>query len=330
MSDQNDWRKEADTRYKEKSAGSRFKLKEGENTIRILPRKTAEGKFGGAPFYEYFQHKEVGPNQRFLTCGKNIRGQGKCWLCDEQIPKLKQSNKPAFLARAAGLEPAEQFVVQVAILDEEGKFRGPSLWSISSGSRRSLSTQLLGVLRSTKRDYVSLKKGYNLNIERTGTGFRDTRYGAIIPDTDPTEVPLAVVQKMKTLEELIPAYSAQEQQAAYFGRETEAAAEPEAYESVGEQEPDPTTEGVDPDADAYGEAYTEDDPLGEQQDPELEPDAISQEFEDVFNEDSEPEPPRRPAKPQPQPARQPTAPQQPARRPAVKPTPVPPKKVGRR
>ena len=175
--------------YKEKSRGVRFKLSEGENSVRILPGMKGKGKLGGPPWYEYFSHRNVGPNERFMSCGKDERGEGKCWLCDKKIPKLTKSKKKSDRARAAAMAPVSQFIVQVAYLDSDDDFQGPVQWAVPSGGRRALATQLLGVLVRTKKDYVSLKKGYNLNIERTGTGFRDTRYGAIIPDEDPSRRP---------------------------------------------------------------------------------------------------------------------------------------------
>ena len=216
-----DWRSDAKRKYEEKSRGRRFKLTEGDNSVRILPGMKEEGKFGGPPYLEYFAHRNVGPNDRFMTCGKDDRGDGDCWLCDTQIPKLRKSTKQALRARARDMEPVSQFVVQVAYLASDGGWQGPTTWTVPSGGPRAMATQLLGVLMRTRVDYVDLKKGRNLNIERTGTGFRDTRYGAIIPDEDASKVPSNIVAKIKPLSELVQAYDEDELQAAYFGREVD-------------------------------------------------------------------------------------------------------------
>jgi len=213
-----DWRKDADRRYKEKQKSGRYKLSTGDNSIRILPRKRKDGNLGGAPFLEYMSHPGVGPNERFMRCGKNLQGEGDCWLCD-MVEKLKGSSDRSKRARALRMEPREQFATQIAYLDEDQNWHGPVLWAVPSGGRKSMSAQLLGVLRSTKRDFVSLTKGYNLNIDRQGTGKTDTRYGAIIPDADPTVVPKSVIDKMKTLAELVPQYDADAQEAAYYGKD---------------------------------------------------------------------------------------------------------------
>ena len=215
-----DWLEEAGRRYKEKSAGARFKLTEGENSIRILPRKNKDGSWGGAPYLEYFVHQKVGPNERFLTCGKDVRGQGECWLCDEMLPKLKVSQKKPHRLRAAAMAPAERFTVQIFYLDDKNRFAGPVAWSVSTGGKKALATQILGLLfRSAKKDICSLSKGYNINIERTGTGFKDTRYGAILVDDSPTAIPKELVAKIKPLEELMEPYDGDKQQAAFYNRE---------------------------------------------------------------------------------------------------------------
>ena len=233
MPKEHDWREEANERYKEKASKGRFKLVEGENTIRILPRVKAKSK---VPFYEYLVHREVGPNKRFVRCGKTLSGDGECWLCDHKIPALEKSESSAKQKMAATLQPKEQFVVQVASVDaDSGKMTGPFLWTVSTGGARSLAARLLGVLRSTKRDYIDPVKGYNLTIERTGTGKLDTVYGAVTPDEEPSRVSEKILAKAKPFSELIPAYSEEQQKAAYFGqdsREETGRSSPEEDEEV--------------------------------------------------------------------------------------------------
>jgi len=168
------------------------------------------------------QHREVGPKdrQRFPTCGKNLRGEGSCWICDVVIPKLKQGDA-AKRKRAAALEPGVKFAVQIAPVDDKGRFGKPQLWFCPHGKKKSLSIVLMKVLKSTKRDYISFKNGYNLNIERTGTGKFDTNYGPIIPNDDPSPVPRHIAEAILPFEELIRPYSKEYQEAAYFGRDIE-------------------------------------------------------------------------------------------------------------
>jgi len=228
-SSEQDWRAEAAKRYKEKLQKGRFKLTEGENTIRILPR--VGSKKVHTPFFEYLVHREVGPNKRFVRCGKNLHGEGDCWLCDTKIPGLQESGSTAKQKLAAALQPKEQFVVQVAPVDaDSGKMRPPVLWTVPTGGARSLSARLLGVLKSTKRDYVDPEKGYNLTIERTGTSMTDTIYGQIVPDEESSEVPEKIMKLAKPFSAYVPPYSEEQQKAAYFGRDEQAVPEEEEEE----------------------------------------------------------------------------------------------------
>src|ERR1035437_1475584 len=232
--EQEDWRAEAATRLKEKQSKGRFKLPEGETTIRILPR--IGSKKSQTPFYEYLVHREVGPNKRFVRCGKTMHGDGDCWLCDKKIPEL-QGGDSAKQKRAASLQAKEQLVVQVATVDpDSGKMQGPFLWAVPTGGARSLSARLLGVLKSTKRDYVDPVKGYNLTIERTGMTMTDTVYGQPIPDEEATAISDKVLKRAKPFSEYVPSYSEEQQKAAYFGRDEEPEAEEQETRPAEEDE----------------------------------------------------------------------------------------------
>src|ERR1035437_5060223 len=209
---ENDWREEAAERFKEKQSKGRFKLGEGENTIRILPR--VGSKKSQTPFFEYLVHREVGPNKRFVRCGKTLHGDGDCWLCDVKVPDLQNSGNPNKQKLAASLQAKEQFVVQVAAIDtDSGKMRGPFLWTVPTGGARSLSARLLQVLKSTKRDYIDKENGYNLTIERTGTGKMDTIYGQIVADEESSEVPEKILNQSKPFSAYVPPYSEEQQKA---------------------------------------------------------------------------------------------------------------------
>jgi hypothetical protein len=231
-----DWRQEAARRYKEKMSKGRFKLAQGMNTIRVLPR--VGSKEDNSPFMEYQVHREVGPNKRFVRCGHDAHDGGECWLCDEKIPALLASDNPAKRKMGAALQPKEQFVVQIAVVDQDtGKMTGPVLWTVPTGGSRALSTRLLGVLKSPKRDYIDPEDGYNLSIERTGSGRLDTVYGQIEPDDEPSAVPDKILAATKPFDKYVPAYSEEQQKAAYFGRDEHEAESRAAEEEEEEEEP---------------------------------------------------------------------------------------------
>jgi hypothetical protein len=219
-SSSDDWKQQAKERLKDKQqSGNRFKLSEGENCIRILP--APEGAKNKAPFFEFLIHRNVGPKKRFLRCGKNIRGEGSCWLCDKQIPKLLKSDSKSQRKLADALTAKEQFSVQIAQYDGENeKFRGPFLWSVPTGGGKSMAANILRLFQSNKRDYVSAEKGYNINIERTGTGL-ETRYTSPTSDEEPSEVPEAIIEKLKPLSKVVGTYDEDEMKNAYFGKDAD-------------------------------------------------------------------------------------------------------------
>lgn len=217
MARDDDYKARARKRASERSDSSWFKLKEGNNTFRIL--RTPVGKNTPSVYYEYKIHRDVGPKRRKLRCGKDLDGNGNCWMCDKQIPKLESAGKAT---RAAALEAGEEMVVQVAIVkdnDGEPKFVGPKVFSPS----RTVGTQILTSVLGGKRDYVDHKKGYNVSLSRTGTGKMDTRYGVLDRDDEPTEVPDSITDKLVPFSKLkeVPVYSEDAMKAAYFGREEE-------------------------------------------------------------------------------------------------------------
>jgi len=214
------WKDKAKDRVREKSQGKTYKLTEGENTFRILPDPRGPEY---APYTEYLVHRDVGPDKKMARCGKEFdTKEGECWLCDEIIPALEKSKKRAKINIAKALAPKEQFVVQVIYLDQASdKWRGPLLWFVSTGGARSLSTAVLALLSSTKKDYSDAKKGRNINLSRTGTDWKNTRYGTIEPDDDPSAVPKTIMASLKPIDNLIDAYDEEVQKAAYYGRDVD-------------------------------------------------------------------------------------------------------------
>lgn len=231
-----DWRKKAKQRQNEKSAGDRINLVEGENCLRVLPDKkdivngVPKKKLTHSPYREYCMHYGLGTNEKgAAACGYSIEGEGECWLCDVKIPELANNSKKAEKAERIGRK--EAFLVQ-ATMYEDGKFGPPKPWSVSTGSglpgrqKDSLAVRVMSKLTGSKKDYLDPKKGYNLNIERSGTGLH-TRYPSLEGDESPTEVPDTVLKKMVDLDTLIPVYDEDDIKAAYYGKERGRKAEDE-------------------------------------------------------------------------------------------------------
>src|ERR1044071_635347 len=118
------WKDEGKERVAQKKESKTFKLAEGPICVRVCPK--AEGS-DSPPYIEVMMHREVGPNKRSVRCGKEVGSKdGECWICDTLIPKLRKSNKASSRELAKKLEPKEQFICQVAWLDQRSeKMRGP-------------------------------------------------------------------------------------------------------------------------------------------------------------------------------------------------------------
>jgi hypothetical protein len=292
-----DYKERARQRKKARQQSVWFKLVEGENTFRILPtQEGADVETSPSRFIEYAVHRDVGPKKIQVRCGKDLNGEGECWLCDIKIEKLKDSGNDA---RAAALMPKDVFLVQVARVDEDGNFTGPFLMTPS----KTLADGILGLLGARNKDYADPKKGRNITVERTGTGRNDTRYGALMVDEDPTAVPVEILKKLKPFDELkeIPRYSEGAQKAAYQGidyvepdegdeDEDEAPRKKKPAGKVAGKKPKPA-----PDED---EDDVTDDEDAEEEEAEADEDAVDEDAEDVGDDDDD-VPPAKPGKKKP-------------------------------
>ena len=161
------------------------------------------------------------PQKKVIRCGIDpITGEGECWICNRLIPSLKKQGKEK---RASALASQNTAMIQVAKVTMEGdepQFEGPLLFQPSGGVFRQLLTKAFG---AKKRSYHDGVNGYNLNLDRTGTGKNDTHYGILEGDDEPIEVPADLLAKLKPFSELkeIPVYSEAVQKSTYKGDDDE-------------------------------------------------------------------------------------------------------------
>jgi hypothetical protein len=204
-----DKKEAAKQKFNERTASKRFKLPEGDTTFRVMPNARGLEK---AEYIEYRMHSNVGARKAYLRCGKKISGEGECWLCDEQIPKLEKSAKTSHKAAAEALKAKDCFAVQI-IYVMDGKWVGPTLWEMSAG----VANKLLGVM--SRRDVSHPQKGYNLTISRKGTTMTTTKYGDIDRDDDRSEVPEKILARLKPFGEVLYKYDEAKQKTEYYGHE---------------------------------------------------------------------------------------------------------------
>jgi hypothetical protein len=279
-------------RAAQRQTSSWYKLLQGDNLFRILP--TPESKTTPAVFYEYRVHREVGPRKANVMCGKDVvNDEGRCWLCDVMIPKLRKMGKEV---RAAALEPKDNLAIQVAKVDEDGSMSGPFIFTPSKRVGDQIVASILG---SKKRKYADPKNGFNLTINRTGTGKNDTRYGMIEPDVDPSEVPSELVKKLKPFSELreIGFYDEAKQKAAYTGQDAVVEEEEEEEVKPKAKKATPKPEPEEDDEEEADDAEVEETEDEEEEEDDEEPEAGDEEEVEEDNEEEEEEPaPKKAAK----------------------------------
>jgi len=204
-------------RLQERTQGKRWKLPEGETTFRVLPNAKGE-KF--PEFFEYRMHGQVGPGKKYMRCGKNFRGEGRCWLCDIVIPSLEKSPKQSKKLAAAAMKAKNCCGIMVATI-VNGKWRGPFFWEAPF----TVANKIMGVMH--KHNVADPKRGCNLTISRTGTGKTSTRYGDLDRDENKSAVPPALLQRLTPFSDHVRPYDEAYMKASFYGRDKEDMEEPE-------------------------------------------------------------------------------------------------------
>ncbi len=359
-----DWRKRQQERVNDKKDGASLKLEDGITCFRVMPDKKdllPDGRLNpkgiqNSPVREFRMHRHWGPDDAVVTCGKDIDGKGRCWGCDEVIPKLEANPAKAAQARLVG--PQEQFVIQASKFDTATqRFKLPKIMWLSTGAgipgkpgSNTLALRVQSKIVGTRKDYIDPIKGYNLNIEKTGSGLK-TRYPSVEGDESPTKVPLAVTAAVVSLDSLLPKYDEEDMKSLWFGRprrdRNEGGVSDGASDEIdGGENPEP--EYADGDGDApmvdeyaddpvddadpvpqegdepeYADEFDPDAPVDPDPDPDPEyaedpdPEYAEDPAPEEFSNDPDPEDPPPARRPAPRPAARPAPPARPAARPAA-------------
>jgi hypothetical protein len=230
------WKNEIDQQYRDAAQGARYELSAGKNKFRILPAAEALTEMAESkkhykdlpepapPYANYKVHYSVGPKrqgvQNIHACGHDLQGGGSCWLCDVAIPQLLKSNNPAKRAQAQAMVAKTRMIVLVSPIDlETGRFGAPKPLNMDHGGGKSLYIRIVGLLKETRYNYEDPEQGFNVKLERIGQG-QGTTWMMPEPDPKPSRVPPQVLAQIKPMSEYLYAYSKEEQENAYYGRET--------------------------------------------------------------------------------------------------------------
>lgn len=202
-------------------SGDIWKPKVGTNVIRILPPWSEDQT---KPFREFGVHWNIGPNEQPVVCLRKEKGV-PCFLC-EQVEALLESEDPKDQEIGAELRAGNRAYLN--ILDMNDLDSGVQVMSCGI---KMLSEILAYFADPDWGDLTDPEEGYNVTIEREGTGKNKTRYtvrakkkSSPIPDE-------GYLDQLKDLDKLVKTISYEKQKALYEGVSDE-----ESSDNEGEEE----------------------------------------------------------------------------------------------
>lgn len=175
-----------------------FTPKQGMNNVRLLPPWLEDGVQCEDVYKEVGMHFGVGPNGLSFVCS----GQG-CPIC-EFVERLRNSGDPADLEMSETIKAKVRYSSNIIDLDDpvytekdvqeyKSKMKDPTkevpfavgdskIQLFSYGS--DVCGKLLRLFNALKLDISDLDKGYNIIIDRSGTG-RNTKYNSVMIHPEP-------------------------------------------------------------------------------------------------------------------------------------------------
>lgn len=143
-----------------------LKLKVGRNILRILPPPVNQR----TPFKTVYQHfVELPGNKKSFICAR-LEAKKPCAIC-KKIDELKSSTYKADREAADDLYARRRVFVNA--IDRSNPDAGPKVMAVG----KQIHEQLLALRdETTGGDYCHPEEGFDVIIERTGTGKNDTKY----------------------------------------------------------------------------------------------------------------------------------------------------------
>lgn len=146
-----------------------FTASQGQNTIRILPPPTPDWHHYGLHVWE---HRDIGANADAYLCLAKMRNE-PCAVCDARERATAAGDK----ALSDDLRPNRRTAMY--IIERAQAQKGPQLWLISSGYKKSLDTNLLNLCNDPTEGLLLVDDpdaGFDLTFTRTGQGMLGTVY----------------------------------------------------------------------------------------------------------------------------------------------------------
>lgn len=269
------WKDKYREQLEERDDSPFYKLVSGTNVFRVLPNFNwvmSDDPGEWPTVVEYLKHKNVGPKERLVACGKTIDADGtqsgSCFLCDVVIPKYAASHNEKERGHADAMHPVPFSVLQVSPL-KNGKFMPPKTLEIQVGGDRSWGGKVMNYLLRPDRFYEHPLKGRNFvvvkKVDPAKKGPSATSYPIVEVEEEATKVPRAIFDLRKPFEDLLPVYDEAEQRAALKGEDYQRSRESGGWnvpDEAGASDGYDETQAGDAEAEGWAEAGTEEDGSG--------------------------------------------------------------------
>ena len=216
----------------------------GPNNIRVMPTWDEEGFF----YRETWIHFSVGPEKKVLTC---LRPYGKkCFLC-EKYYEFRASDDPNDQKSAKDIKGSRRVMMNIVDLDDIE--RGVQVFSAPiRGVWENILTWIQDDDPKTGwGDITDVEKGYDLHIERKGTGLGTSYVTTIDKESSPFEE-TNLLDDLKDLNEVQSVLSYEEQKQIFFGDEYEEEEVVDDKEKIPVESLDEEVEVVEEQCDKFG------------------------------------------------------------------------------
>ena len=153
-----------------------YKVKEGENCVRILPPTWEDtDKWGDSWEIGIQIHYDVGPDKGVYLCSDKMLGD-PCPVCDARRDAVDDDEADA-------LRPSWRALCWV--IDRDSEKAGPQIWSMPITLFREINLRSIDKKTNTPILVDDPEEGFDIVFSREGTGLR-TKYTAVEIERDPS------------------------------------------------------------------------------------------------------------------------------------------------
>ncbi len=208
-----------------------LKMQSGKNKIRVLPPwkildgagasilvKTIEdvAKGTGVPFLEIYTHFQLGSDQKkTMVCLKQQYDQ-PCAIC-EAIELLRTSPQIGDRNRGDNIKAKARFMYNVLAYARTTTSDGRLEFSSTEGSvqvmivGRKIHQQIISIMLDNEYgDITDPINGFDITVEKKGSGTKDDTDYSTLPSRNPTQVNAAYIAELKNLDEYLTAATPEE------------------------------------------------------------------------------------------------------------------------